>query len=72
MGATVVTEWALWFSLRHLQVAQHPLQSLLVSVMVLPSTEVADFAVVAQLAGPCFGRFHHNVIEAIKGTLLDG
>ena len=71
-GMTVATERALWFSLRHLQVAQNPLQSFLVGVMVLPSTEIADVAVVAQLAGPCFGRFHHNVIEAMKGTLLDG
>jgi hypothetical protein len=73
MGAiTAATERSLWPRLRHLQVAQQILQNLLVSVVVLPSTEVADVAVVAQLAGPCFGRFHHNVIEAMKGTLLDG
>jgi hypothetical protein len=71
-GTTAATERALWPSLRHLQVAEHSLQSFLVGVMVLPPAEITDVAVVAQLAGPCFGRFHHNVIEAMKGTLLDG
>jgi hypothetical protein len=71
-GTTAATERALWPSLRHLQVAEHSLQSFLVGVMVLPPAEITDVAVVAQLAGPCFGRFHHNVIEAVKGTLLDG
>src|SRR3954469_16256440 len=66
MGAiTAATERSLWPSLRHLQVAQHPLQSFLVNVMVLlPSAEVTDVAVVAQLAGPCLGRLDHGIIEA--------
>src|SRR5689334_9692836 len=50
--------------LRHLQIAQHPLQRLRVGVVVLPAAEVADVAVVAQLAGPCLGRLHHGVVEA--------
>jgi hypothetical protein len=44
-GMTVATEGALWSSLRHLQVAEHPLQSLLVSVVVppfRPSDHIAD------------------------------
>src|SRR3954447_16875712 len=63
-GAAAVTERPLWLRLRHLQVAQHPLQSLLVGVMVLPSAEVIDVAVAAQLASPCFGRLDHGVVEA--------
>src|SRR4051812_3328090 len=54
MGAIAVTERALWPRLRHLQVAEHSLQSFLVGVMVLPPAEITDVAVVAQLAGPCF------------------
>src|SRR4051812_11503969 len=62
-GATAVTERSLWFSLRHLQVAQHPLQDFLVGVMVLPSAEVTDVALDAQAASPGFVCVQHGVID---------
>src|SRR3954466_6323967 len=62
-GAAAATERSLWPSLRHLQVTQHPLQSLLVSVMVLPSAEVANVALDAQAACPGFVCVQHGVID---------
>src|SRR3954447_19409124 len=63
MGAIAVTERALWPRLRHLQVAEHPLQDFLVGVMVLPSAEVTDVALDAQAASPGFVCVQHGIID---------
>ena len=60
---TVATERALWPSLRHLQVAEHPLQDFLVGVMVFPQAEVADVALDAQAARPGFIGVQHGIID---------
>src|SRR5689334_9078770 len=63
-GPTCQKSWtSLGSALPDPQVAQQPLERLLVAVVLLPAPEVADVAVVPQLARPRLARAEHRVVE---------
>jgi hypothetical protein len=46
------------------QIAQEPVEALLISRRLLPLPEIADVALVSQLNGPRFAGRYHRVVDA--------